>query len=236
MLIVNADDFGRSPAETDAALAAHHKGKLSSVSAMVFMTDSARAAACAKQAGIVTGLHLNLSQAFSDAAVTPGLRRSHERVRDFLGLSRYALVAFHPMLVADFAACVRAQLAEFERLYGHAPPHIDGHQHMHLASNVLLQGLLPRGPRVRRSFSFLPHERGPLNRGWRAWCDRTLARRHPMTQHFFSLTLQLRGGGMERVGELAAQASVELMVHPVWTHERAYLDSAEFQALRARMS
>ena len=45
MLTVNADDWGRSRAETDAALQCHGKKRITSVSAMVFMEDSERAAA-----------------------------------------------------------------------------------------------------------------------------------------------------------------------------------------------
>src|SRR5262245_28926635 len=43
MLIVNADDLGRSKAETDAAMACYAKDRITSTSAMVFMTDSERA-------------------------------------------------------------------------------------------------------------------------------------------------------------------------------------------------
>jgi predicted glycoside hydrolase/deacetylase ChbG (UPF0249 family) len=37
MLIVNADDWGRSVAETDSALRCYQAGRITSVSAMVFM-------------------------------------------------------------------------------------------------------------------------------------------------------------------------------------------------------
>jgi chitin disaccharide deacetylase len=231
MLIVNADDLGRSAQETDAALAGHALGRVTSASAMVFMADSERAAAAARQAKLPVGLHLNLSEAFSGTGVSQGLRSRHDRVRAFLARSRFALIFFNPLLAADFAAVVQAQHAEFIRLYGHAPRHVDGHQHMHLSTNVLLQRLLPAGARVRRSFSFLPHQKSPLNRGYRACVDRLLARRHPLTTHFFSLTQQLRGGGMARVASLAEKDVVELMVHPAWLHEWEYLTSTDFQRL-----
>ena len=44
MLIINADDFGRSVGETNAALECYIAGRITSVSAMVFMADSERAA------------------------------------------------------------------------------------------------------------------------------------------------------------------------------------------------
>src|SRR5437868_14435949 len=40
---LNADDWGRSGAETDAALRCYKGGRITSVSAMVFMQDSERA-------------------------------------------------------------------------------------------------------------------------------------------------------------------------------------------------
>jgi chitin disaccharide deacetylase len=234
MLIVNADDLGRSVHETNAALTGHALGRVTSVSAMVFMADSERAAALARETNLPVGLHLNLSEAFSGPGVGQALRARHDRVRTFLARGRFALLVFNPLLATDFAAVVQAQYAEFARLYGHAPRHVDGHQHMHLSTNVLLQRLLPAGERVRRSFSFLPHQKSPLNRGYRAFVDRLLARRHPLTTHFFSLTQQLRGGGMARVASLAEQDVVELMVHPAWPHEWEYLTSTDFQRLVER--
>ena len=44
MLIINADDWGRSVAETDAALKCCKGGRITSLSAMAFMEDSERAA------------------------------------------------------------------------------------------------------------------------------------------------------------------------------------------------
>ena len=43
MLIINADALGRSKAETDAVILCHANGRITSTSAMVFMTDSERA-------------------------------------------------------------------------------------------------------------------------------------------------------------------------------------------------
>jgi predicted glycoside hydrolase/deacetylase ChbG (UPF0249 family) len=228
MLIVNADDLGRSPAETDAILACHARGRVTTTSAMVFMADSARAARLAHDAGIPVGLHLNLSEAFTGEAVPAETRRRHDRVRRFLKASRFAVVFFNPLLVADFAHVVEAQFAEFRRLYDAEPSHVDGHQHMHLASNVLSQGLLPEGARVRRNFSFGPGQKGALNRWYRARVDRSLARRHRLTDHFFSLTQHLHPDRFASVLALARNQAVELMVHPAWPHEFEFLMSDDF--------
>ena len=55
MLIINADDFGRSVAETDAALRCYVAGRITSVSAMVFMADSERSAELAKENALAVG-------------------------------------------------------------------------------------------------------------------------------------------------------------------------------------
>src|SRR5207237_1102009 len=63
VLIVNADDWGRSVAETDSALRCYQAGRITSVSAMVFMGDSMRAAKLAKDHQLDdVELHLNFSE------------------------------------------------------------------------------------------------------------------------------------------------------------------------------
>jgi predicted glycoside hydrolase/deacetylase ChbG (UPF0249 family) len=235
MLIVNADDLGRSRAETDSVLACHARGRIDSASAMVCMVDSERAANLAQHAGLSVGLHLNLSEPFTTSGVDQKLRTSHERICRFLRRSKYALLMFHPLLVGDFARVVEAQVELFRRLYGRDPAHIDGHRHMHLCTNVLLQRLLPDGVRVRRSFSFTPGEKSFLNRGYRACIDHALARRHRLTDQFFSLSQQMKCSRLDRVLALASKGDVELMVHPVWRHEYEYLMSDAFAALLAQV-
>ena len=65
MLIINADDWGRSLAETDAALECYKAGRITSASAMVFMGDSERAAELAKENKLDVGLHLNFTDRFT---------------------------------------------------------------------------------------------------------------------------------------------------------------------------
>ena len=66
MLIINADDWGRSRAETDAALRCYQGGRITSVSAMVFMADSERASELAKENELDMGLHLSFSEELTD--------------------------------------------------------------------------------------------------------------------------------------------------------------------------
>src|SRR5262252_734861 len=59
MLIVNADDWGRDVQTTDRIHRCVQHGSVSSVSAMVFMKDSERAAAIALETETYAALHLN---------------------------------------------------------------------------------------------------------------------------------------------------------------------------------
>jgi len=228
MLIVNADDLGRLPLASDRILACHAQRRITSTSAMVFMRDSERAAELALASGVEVGLHLNFSESFTGAAVPPRLREDHDRICRFLMANKYALLIYHPLLRGCFRSVLAAQYAEFKRLYGREPAHWDGHQHLHLASNVLLENLLPSGTRVRRSFSFRPGEKGFVNRFYRAAVDRRLARRHRVTDYFFSLAQHLGAGRLARVVALATQANVELMTHPQLQNEYDFLLGDEY--------
>jgi predicted glycoside hydrolase/deacetylase ChbG (UPF0249 family) len=197
---------------------------------MVFMEDSERAAAAANECGLTVGLHLNLSERLTASGVSDRVRQSHERVARFLTSSKYALLVYNPLLRGQFASVVRAQLQEFVRLYGRQPSHIDGHQHQHLCSNVLLDGLLPPGFRVRRSFSFWKGEKSVVNRGYRQLVDRALARNHLVADYFFSLRQCLDHDRMSRVFRLAETATVELMTHPVDRVEYEYLMGDDWAA------
>jgi len=229
MIIINADDFGRTPGETDAALACYQAGGLTSATAMVFMEDTSRAAGLVQQSGLGLGLHLNLHEPFT-APVPAALAEAHGRVGRFLRSHKYALLLYDPRLRQQFELVVRAQLDEFIRVFGRQPSHIDGHQHKHLCTNVLIDQLLPKGYAVRRSFSFLPGEKSPLNRAYRRLVDRSLAKRHRLTDFFFSLQQCLQYGRLERVFELSKGAVVELMAHPVHQNEYGYLMSDRHRA------
>ena len=109
MLIINADDWGRSMPETDAALRCYNRGRITSVSAMVFMEDSERAAGLAIGSGLDVGLHINFTEAFTASYVPRSLRRSHDRLRRFLRANKYALVIYNPFLRSAFREVFVAQ-------------------------------------------------------------------------------------------------------------------------------
>src|ERR1051326_6627341 len=70
-LVINADDWGRDLENTSRTLDCIRRGSVSSVSAMVFMEDSERAAEIAQERKVDAGLHLNFTTAFS----APGVPR-----------------------------------------------------------------------------------------------------------------------------------------------------------------
>src|SRR4051812_8942522 len=97
-LIINADDWGRSVPETDRALSCCLKGRVTTVSGMVFMQDSERAAELAKQNNLHVGLHLNFGENFTGKGVNGGLSRLHSRVVRYMCSHKYAQVLFNPFL------------------------------------------------------------------------------------------------------------------------------------------
>jgi predicted glycoside hydrolase/deacetylase ChbG (UPF0249 family) len=227
-LIVNADDWGRSPLETDAARFCSERDRISSVSAMVFMADSERAAELAQAGGMDVGLHLNLSEPFTGVDVPESIARDQMRICRFLNLNRYSLILYHPLLGGAFRRVYRAQLDEFLRLYGTPPSHVDGHLHKHLCTNMLLDEVIPRGQKVRRSFSFALRERGRLNLAYRGMINRWLARRYIVADYFFSLHYCLEHRILDRVIALAKMANVELATHPKNPWESDYLCGEQF--------
>ena len=236
MLIINADDWGRSVAETDSALRCYRAGRITSVSAMVFMGDSMRAAKLAKDHQLDdVGLHLNFSEEFTDASCPEALKEHHRRIVRFLRRNKYAQLLYNPLLRKAFACSYRAQMEEFARLFEKLPSHVDGHHHMHLCVNFLLSKGMPAGMRVRRNFSFWPGEKSWLNRAYRALVDRFLARRYQVTDYFFDLTQCMEQGKLNRVAALAGSSNVELMTHPIVKKEEKYLMSDEFRAILQRL-
>src|SRR5437879_12786243 len=109
-LIVNADDWGRDPRTTGRILDCALRGAVSSVSAMVFMEDSERAAALALERGIDAGLHLNFTTSFSAEGCPAGLVARQEELRRYLLRHRLAQVIFPPGLIRSFVYVMGSQL------------------------------------------------------------------------------------------------------------------------------
>jgi len=230
-LIINADDWGRDGATTDRILECASRRLISSASGMVFMEDSERAAALARERGVDIGLHLNLTEKLSGRNVTAPLQEHHGRVARFLLRHHLSQIVYHPGLAGSFEYAVKAQLEEFHRIYGEAPRRLDGHHHMHLSENVQSGKLLPAGTVVRRNFSFVAGEKSWANRQYRKFMDARLQRRHQLVDYLFSIT-PIQTERLERIFSHAQRAFVELETHPVNADEFAFLTSSEFTRLR----
>jgi predicted glycoside hydrolase/deacetylase ChbG (UPF0249 family) len=223
MLIVNADDWGSDRETTDRTWDCIRCGAVSSVSAMVFMEDSERAAAIALEQGIDAGLHLNFTAPFTALGIPARLDEHQERVSQYLRGRRLSQVMFHPGLIRSFEYVVAAQCNEFARLYGHQPSRLDGHHHMHLCSNVVFGRLLPHGTTVRRNFSFQLEEKSFSNRVYRRAVDGVLARRHCITDFFFALMPIEPAARLKRISGLARTFVVEVETHPLNPVEHCFL-------------
>jgi predicted glycoside hydrolase/deacetylase ChbG (UPF0249 family) len=222
-LIINADDWGRDRETTDRTLDCTGRGAVSSVSAMVFMEDSERAAAIARDHGIDAGLHLNFTSSFSAPGTSSQLLDHQKRVSQYLRRHRFSQIMFHPGLMNSFEYVLTAQRDEFVRLYGHEPERIDGHHHMHLCGNVLFGGLLPSGIIVRRNFSFEHGEKSFGNRCYRQIIDMVLNKRYRLTDFFFSIQPLVRLDRLERIINLSGHSVVEVETHPQDPAEHSFL-------------
>ncbi len=116
MLIVNADDFGRSVEVNAGIVRAHEHGVVTSASLMVRWPAAGDAAAYAREhPSLAVGLHLDLGEWV--------YRNGDWR-------SEYEVVATDDVEAVE--AEVRCQLDECRRLLGRDPTHIDSHQHIHV--------------------------------------------------------------------------------------------------------
>lgn len=125
-LIVNADDFGRSPGINHGILDAHQRGIVTSTTLMVNLPPSKPAASMAE--GVPTlgiGLHLNFCYGAPVAdGVSSLLGPDGNLDRDLARLRERATTD-------DINREARAQVTRFRDLMGRNPTHFDSHQHVH---------------------------------------------------------------------------------------------------------
>jgi predicted glycoside hydrolase/deacetylase ChbG (UPF0249 family) len=131
-LIVNGDDFGRTPGINRGVVRVHEHGVLTSASLMVRWPAATEAAAyCRDQPSLSLGLHLDLGE---------------WRYRGGRWQTLYQVVSTDDP--ESVAAEIARQLATFRRLVGRQPTHVDSHQHVHLREpvrSVLMDAVRPLG-------------------------------------------------------------------------------------------
>ena len=181
---------------------------------MVFMEDSQRAAELALEAGLDAGLHLNFTTEFDGDFKSSKIRGCQHRTALFLKLNKYCSLLYNPFLRRDFEYVYKAQYEEYVHLYHKSPTHIDGHHHMHLCTNMLVDRLIPKGSKVRRNFTFSPGEKNILNSFYRSIIGSILKRRYTCTDVFFSIEPYQKNERLQSIVNLSKSSNVELMVHP----------------------
>lgn len=195
---------------------------------MLFMEDSQRAAELALEHGLDTGLHVNFTLGFSGNVKSNRLCECQQRIASFLNVNKYCFLLYNPFLKRDFRYIYNAQYEEYVRLYKKEPTHINGHHHMHLCTNILVDKLIAKGSKVRRNFSFSPGEKNFLNRSYRRIVDAILVRRYTCTDYFFSMWPTWQNERIRKIVNLANSRNVELMAHPEREKEFEYLMSDEY--------
>jgi hypothetical protein len=134
-LIVNADDFGRTPGVNAGVIEAHLEGLVTSATAMVLepAAEEGIREALARAPGLDLGLHVVLTGGGAPAsppARVPTLAPSGNFRRDAAALPER-------LPAAEIEGEIDAQIARFERIAGRPPSHLDSHHHAALHPDVL---------------------------------------------------------------------------------------------------
>ncbi len=170
-LIVNADDFGLSPAVNAAVVRAHREGILTSASLMVNEAGLDEAVKLAREnPRLGVGLHLTLLRGHSALPPEriPGLvngRGEFSNRPAGTGLVYFFKRSLRPQLRAE----IHAQFARF-RATGLALDHVNGHLHLHLHPvifSILMEDSAKLGfRRLRLTRDCLSRSRGMSRGHW----------------------------------------------------------------------
>lgn len=134
LLIVNADDLGRTPGVNAGIFEAHRRGLVTSATLMVgYPAAAAAAAEWAGHPGLGVGLHVTLTGGGAPL-LPPESVRSLVDEEGRLPHRPEGLARAHP---DEVLAEVRAQLRRFRELTGRSPTHLDSHHHAHRLPVVL---------------------------------------------------------------------------------------------------
>ncbi|NXG75194.1 YDJC deacetylase, partial [Baryphthengus martii] len=136
-LIVTGDDFGYCPRRNQGIVDCFLAGAVSNVSLLVNGSAAADAAKLARRYNIPIGLHANLSEG---SPVCEVLRTNSSLLNQdgfFHGKMGFRTALSKGLLnMSEVKQELKAQVELFRELTGHLPPHMDGHQHVHVLPEV----------------------------------------------------------------------------------------------------
>jgi predicted glycoside hydrolase/deacetylase ChbG (UPF0249 family) len=231
MLIINADDFGLNATATDNIIQCIDQGMVSTIGAMMFMSDSQRASDIARERKIEIGLHLNLTQKYDASNLSRKLIAHFDKVSKFLKSSKYSFILYNPFIQDSFKYITQKQMEEFYRLYQKLPAHLNGHHHMHLASNLIFSDILDKGLIIRRNHTFTAGEKSIFNRMYRKICDRKVTKNFRTTDSFYDIQPITDENRLKQIFNMSKLENVELMVHPSDKIEYEYILSPKFKSM-----
>ena len=231
MLIITADDYGKTRHATDNILKCFSSKRITSASAMVFMKDSERAASLAFDTSLEVGLHVNFTLPFSACKIPLKIREHQNRIVSYLAKYKLSQVIYNPFQADSFKFVFLAQQEEFIRLYGRFPECYSGHHHMHLCANMLASKMLPNAARVRRTFTLDSNVKNPFNRLYRLILDIYVSKRFISTDCFFSIAPVHNYERLQNAVKRAMKENIEIEVHPENIEEFKFLLSDQFQNL-----
>ena len=221
-LIVNADDFGRTPGVNAGALETHLRGIVTSATVMVLEPAAPEgiAEALVRAPRLDLGLHVVLtgggrpaSDASTVASLAPGGRFARKAEALPVRLDR-----------AEVRREIEAQVARFERLAGRPPSHLDSHHHSALH------------PDVEPVFAAVAGERRLPVRASSAAARESLRRAGLRTPDRFLDGFYGEGATLENLRTLfenLSDGSSELMCHPGFPDD-ALLQGSSYARERAR--
>ena len=231
MLIITADDYGKTRHATDSILECFLSKRITSASVMVFMEDSECAASLSQNSDLEVGLHLNFTEPFNASCVPPNIRQHQNEIATYLNKNKFTQIIYNPFLANSFRLVFNAQQEEFKRLYGRLPDFYNGHHHMHLCTNVLASNIIPKSTRLRRTFTFDPGEKNFFNLFYRHILEIWISRRFISTDCFFSIAPIKNYSRLRNIINRAAKETIEIEVHPENTEESEFLLSDQYKSL-----
>jgi len=202
-LIVNADDFGRTPGINEGVLEAHRSGIVTSATVMVLEPPAEEGirAAIEQAPSLSLGLHFAItgggppaSHALDLLELAPGghFVRSPEKLP-------------HHLPAGEIRRELKAQIALFEKMAGRLPSHLDSHHHSALH------------PSVQRVFVQVAEGLGLPIRASDGRAREELRKGGVITPDFFLDTFYAEGATVENLHALIEglqEGTSELMCHP----------------------